>query len=215
MWLQSAPWAREKRYRRKENQEWNEKREHISLRVQVFMCDQYIWLFKCLLLYTWPTVDMPENGWYTHISRYVSGVEQAFNKSLSYMEFASNEAAVKTRSFLKFFKVLSYLIVTFSFFTKPKPIYKIRNTLRSLFWRTLCSVAKLCLTLCDPMEGRHANLPSLPLPPRVCSNSCPLSWWCYPTISFSVTRFSSCPQSFPASGSLKHLTLFFNWVLKK
>ena len=31
-------------------------------------------------------------------------------------------------------------------------------------------------------------------------NSCPSSWWCYPTISSSVVPFSSCPQSFPASG---------------
>ena len=37
--------------------------------------------------------------------------------------------------------------------------------------------------------------------PRVCSNSCPLSWWCYLTTSFSVNHFSSCPQSFPALGS--------------
>ena len=36
---------------------------------------------------------------------------------------------------------------------------------------------------------------------RVCSNSCPLSQWCHPTISSSLTPFSSCPQSFPASGS--------------
>ena len=36
--------------------------------------------------------------------------------------------------------------------------------------------------------------------PKVCSNSCPLSWWCHPTVSSSVTPFSSCPQSFPASG---------------
>ena len=35
----------------------------------------------------------------------------------------------------------------------------------------------------------------------VCSNSCPLSRWCHPTISSSVAPFSSCPQSFPASGS--------------
>ena len=33
------------------------------------------------------------------------------------------------------------------------------------------------------------------------TNSCPLSWWCHPTISSSVVTFSSCPQSFPASGS--------------
>ena len=36
-------------------------------------------------------------------------------------------------------------------------------------------------------------------------NSCPLSQWCYPTISSSVAPFSSCPQSFPASGSFPML----------
>ena len=44
-----------------------------------------------------------------------------------------------------------------------------------------------------------AHQPSLS--PGVCSNSYPLSRWCYPTISSSVSAFSSCPQSFPASGS--------------
>ena len=44
--------------------------------------------------------------------------------------------------------------------------------------------------------------------PRVSSNSCPLSWWCHPTISSSVTHFSSCPQSFPASGSFPKSRLF-------
>ena len=43
---------------------------------------------------------------------------------------------------------------------------------------------------------------------RVCSHSCPLSQWCYPTISPSVAPFSSCPQSFPASGSLPMSWLF-------
>ena len=37
--------------------------------------------------------------------------------------------------------------------------------------------------------------------PRVCSNSCPLSWWCHPTISPSATLFSSHLPSLPASGS--------------
>ena len=37
--------------------------------------------------------------------------------------------------------------------------------------------------------------------PRVCSNSCPLSQWCHPVISSSVSPFSSCPQSCPASGN--------------
>ena len=44
--------------------------------------------------------------------------------------------------------------------------------------------------------------------PGVCSNSCPLSWWCYPTISSSVTPFSAWPQSFPASGSSPMSRLF-------
>ena len=47
-----------------------------------------------------------------------------------------------------------------------------------------------------------AHQPSLPsLFPRVSSNWCPLIQWCYPTISFSVPPFSSCPRSFPSSGS--------------
>ena len=41
--------------------------------------------------------------------------------------------------------------------------------------------------------------------PGVCSNSCPLSWWCHPTISSSVIPFSCCFQSFPASGCLVRL----------
>ena len=53
----------------------------------------------------------------------------------------------------------------------------------------------------QPQDLQHARLPCLSLSPRVCSNSCPLSQWCQPTISSSVTPSSSCPQSFPASGS--------------
>ena len=52
-----------------------------------------------------------------------------------------------------------------------------------------------------PHEPQHARLPCPSPTPRACSNSCPLSWWCYPTISSSVILFFSCLQSFPASGS--------------
>ena len=51
----------------------------------------------------------------------------------------------------------------------------------------------------QPHELRHARLPCPSLTPGVCSNSCPLSQWCHPTISSSVIHFSSCPQTFPAS----------------
>ena len=62
-----------------------------------------------------------------------------------------------------------------------------------------CSAAQSCPTLqCHGLQ--HARLPSPLLSPRVCSNSSPLTQWCHPTISFSVTTFSSCLQSFPASG---------------
>ena len=61
--------------------------------------------------------------------------------------------------------------------------------------------------LCDPWTVAGQVFCS-PLSPRVCSNSCPLSLWCYLTISSSVVPFSSCPQSFPASGSFK-MSQFF------
>ena len=46
-----------------------------------------------------------------------------------------------------------------------------------------------------PHELKPARLPCLSLSPGVCSNSCPLSRWCCPTISSSVVPFSSCLQS--------------------
>ena len=51
-----------------------------------------------------------------------------------------------------------------------------------------------------PQGLQHTRLPCPPSP-GTCSNSCPLSWGYHPTISSSVMPFSSCPQSFPASGS--------------
>ena len=66
-------------------------------------------------------------------------------------------------------------------------------------WKCCCSVAKSSLTW--RRHGlQHACLPCLSLSPGVCSNSCPLSQWCHPTISFSVIPFSYFLQSFPASG---------------
>ena len=52
-----------------------------------------------------------------------------------------------------------------------------------------------------PHGPQHARPPCPSPTPRACSNSCLSSWWCHPTISSSVAPFSSCPQSFPASGS--------------
>ena len=58
-------------------------------------------------------------------------------------------------------------------------------------------------------HGLQHTRPPCPSPtPRVYANSCPLSRWCHPTISSSVVPFSSCLQSFPASGSFQMSQLF-------
>ena len=72
-----------------------------------------------------------------------------------------------------------------------------------------CSVVSNSLR---PHEQQHARLPCPLLSPRVCSNSCPLSHWCYPTISSSVAPFSSCPQSFPALGFFPMSCLFASGI---
>ena len=53
----------------------------------------------------------------------------------------------------------------------------------------------------QPYGMQNIRLPCPSLSHRVCSNSCPLSRWCHPTISSSIVPFSSRLQSFPASGS--------------
>ena len=65
-----------------------------------------------------------------------------------------------------------------------------------------CSVMSNTL---KPHGLQYTRLACLSSTLGACSNSCPLSQWCHPTISFSVVPFSSCLQSFPASG-------LFKWV---
>ena len=60
----------------------------------------------------------------------------------------------------------------------------------------------------QPHESQHARPPCPSPTPRVHSNSRPSSGWCHPAISSSVVPFSSCPQSFPASGSFPMSQLF-------
>ena len=68
-----------------------------------------------------------------------------------------------------------------------------------------CSVVSNSLR---PHESHHTRPPCPSPTPRVYPNSCPLSWWCYPTISSSAIPFSSCSQSLPASGSFPVSQLF-------
>ena len=68
-----------------------------------------------------------------------------------------------------------------------------------------CSVASDSLW---PHEPQHVRPPCPSPTARVYPNLCPLCQWCHPTTSSSVIPFSSCPQSFPASGSFPTSQLF-------
>ena len=72
----------------------------------------------------------------------------------------------------------------------------------SLSWKWLSDWTELiaCKFLCPPLS------------PGVFSNSCPLNWWCYLTISFSVACFFFCLQPFPASGSFPVSRFFTSCV---
>ena len=73
------------------------------------------------------------------------------------------------------------------------------------------SVQFSCSVMSDslwPHGLQHARPPCPSPTPGACSNSCPSSWWCHPTISSSVVPFFSCLQSFPASGSLQTSQFF-------
>ena len=93
--------------------------------------------------------------------------------------------------------------------------------LSSTFWNWApdtylsLSVQFSCLVVSDSLwtHGlQHVKPPCLSTTPRVYSNSCPLSRWCHPTISSSVEPFSSCLQSFPASGSFQMSQFFASGV---
>ena len=74
-------------------------------------------------------------------------------------------------------------------------------------WQQFSLIAQLYPTL-RPHGLQHTGPPCSSPIPGTCSNSCPWSWWCLPTISSSVISFSSCLQSWPASGSFPMSQLF-------
>ena len=79
---------------------------------------------------------------------------------------------------------------------------------RSLYIRVSVQFSSVVSNSLWPHEPQHARHPCLSPTPGVHLDSCPSSRWCHPTISSSVIPFSSCPQSFPASGSFQMSQLF-------
>ena len=76
----------------------------------------------------------------------------------------------------------------------------------------LISSASVRSNFFQPHELQHIRLPCPSPSLGACSNLCPSSWWCHPTISSSVVPFSSCSQSFPGSGSFLMGWLFASGV---
>ena len=95
---------------------------------------------------------------------------------------------------------------------------QMRQSIASVSWSRVsalttlaCSVQFSCSVVSDslrPHEPQHTRPPCPSPTPGVHPNPCPLSRWCHPTISSSAIPFSSCPQSFPASGSFQMSQLF-------
>ena len=111
------------------------------------------------------------------------------------------------------------LAVSYTYDTNHKldslVIYSLKCILNSLFHsdegKNIYSVQFSCSVVSNslrPHESQHARPPCPSPTPGVHPNSCQLSQWCHPTIASSVVPFSSCPQSFPASGSFQMSQLF-------
>ena len=116
-------------------------------------------------------------------------------------------------------KILEWVTMSYS---RDKPMlpqhkiiflkHQLDHTLQlNWYFIQFSSVTQSCPTLCDPMDCSMPGFPPCPSPsPGVHSNSCPSSQWCHPTISSSVIPFSSCLQSFPASGSFPTSQFFIS-----
>ena len=87
--------------------------------------------------------------------------------------------------------------------------WKVSNILRILskYWTSSIQFNSSVTSDSLQLHGLQRTRPPCISPtPGAYSNSCPLCWWCHPTISSSVIPFSCCPQSFPASGSLPRVS---------
>ena len=103
--------------------------------------------------------------------------------------------------------------MSFSFSHFPLPLLYTHSSLSSPRrpWPLFISVQLSYSVVSDslrPFGLQHARLPCPSPTPKTCSNSCPSSQWCHPTISSSVIPFSFHLQSFPASGSFQRSQFF-------
>ena len=133
-------------------------------------------------------------------------------RSLIHFEFIFVYGVRKCSSFILFQVVDQFsqhhLLKSLSFFhcISLPPLSKIRLDWFSYLCIQFSSVAQSCPTLCDPM---NCSMPGLPVHHQLPESTQTIYIrWCHPTISSSVVPFSSCPQSFPASGSFPMSQVF-------
>ena len=138
-------------------------------------------------------------------------LRHSVNRLTSLNEYVVNEclgpdSAMQNQINLKY--KFSLLSIFFIIYGQPNP-HRLPGTsqlLSKILWTSKRRWGLLfsCYTVSDssgPHGLQHTRRPCPSLSPWACSNSCPLSRWCHPTISFSVAPFPFCLQSFPASGS--------------
>ena len=85
---------------------------------------------------------------------------------------------------------------------------ELHSAMSNRVWKSVQFSRSVMSDSLQPHGLQHTRPPCPSPTPGTCSDSCPSSWWCYPTISSSVIHFSSCLQSFPASGSFQMSQLF-------
>ena len=106
-------------------------------------------------------------------------------------------------------RILEWIAIVFSKgFSWPKNWTPVSCIAGSVFIITGKPMLFSCSVVSNTLLLQQTGLPCPSPSPKACSNSCPLNRWCHPTVSSSVIPFSSCLQSFPASGSFPVCQLF-------
>ena len=93
-------------------------------------------------------------------------------------------------------------------FLMPSLFFFVFSSLHSVQFSSVQFICSVVFNSLQLHGLQHSRPPCPSATPGIYPNSCPLSQWCHPTISSSVTPFSSCPQSFPASETFQ-MSQFF------
>ena len=134
-----------------------------------------------------------------------SGSHSLQYKRHTWNRFFCNKPLCFIFSTILFLILLCFILMFLIVWMKRKTIFKGR-----VYFSSVQLSRSVVSDLLQPHGLQHARPPCPSPTPGAYPNSRPLSWWYHPTISSSVVPFSSCPQSFPASGSFQ-MSQIFAW----